>query len=322
MKLKLKPSPTQPIFASAHHYFDHLVETMNYPTFYRHFEEDFTEVDGIKIHLEVINTHPEAPTLVFIPGTAIYGLCYSELLSKIAGKGFNVVTFDPRGHGQSGGTRGDYTVAEIMRDAEQVVTYAIKRFNPEVSLMGSSQGGIVAFYLAAKDDRLRSVICQNIADLSAPEAVQLSKNPLLFRYIRRVLTKRGHLLPKLQIPISAHINLDKMPVKHFGTARKFMEMDPYCLKSISLRALKSLAHSPMPKPVEQINTPILVMQGTADHIFPVTYIQTLFNKLNGEKKLRLFEGRSHGLVHEEPEGVAEETATWMRQFAKIGSKSH
>jgi pimeloyl-ACP methyl ester carboxylesterase len=55
---------------------------------------------------------------------------------------------------------------------------------PEVSVMGSSQGGIVAFYLAAKDERLRSVICQNIADLSAPEAVQLSRNPLLFRYIR------------------------------------------------------------------------------------------------------------------------------------------
>lgn len=321
MNLKRKPSSPAFTYKSAHHYFDYLVSTMGYPPFHAHFEEDFTTVDGVKIHLEVIKTNPAAPTLVFIPGTAIYGLCYSELLYKIAQQGFNVITFDPRGHGQSGGTRGDYTVLEIMRDAEQVVTYAIERFGSEVSVMGSSQGGIVAFYLAAKDERLRSVICQNIADLSAPEAVQLSRNPLLFRYIRRVLTKRGHLFPQLQIPIAAYINLKKMPVKHFGTAQKFMEMDPYCLKSVSLRALKSLAHTPMPKPVENIKTPILVMQGTADHIFPVSYTQGLFNKLNGAKRIKFFEGRSHGLVHEDPDGVAEESANWMRLHSRISASS-
>src|ERR1019366_1265377 len=137
-------------FNTLHEYFDHIAETLHYPRGHKYFKADWVISDGLKIHVDVYEHDPLVPTIVFIPGTAIYALCYGELLYTLGQAGYNIVGFDPRGHGQSAGIRGDYTISELMTDAENVISYAIQRFNKKVSLMGSSQGGIVALYMAAK----------------------------------------------------------------------------------------------------------------------------------------------------------------------------
>ena len=300
-------------FNTLNEYFEHIVETVGFPPVHKYFKSDTVISDGIKIHVDVFEFDASAPTLVFIPGTAIYGLCYGDLLYKLGQTGYNIVSFDPRGHGQSEGARGDYSITDIMTDAGNVITYAINRFNTKVSLMGSSQGGIVAFYMAAKDERLNSVICQNFADLGAPETLQLARHPRLFKYIKGMIAKHGHRLPNIQIPVTSYIDLDKIPVKYFGSARAFMETDPLTLKTISLRALQSLAHTEMAKPVEQIKVPVMVLQGTADSIFPVSYTQKIFDKIQAKKKFSLFPNRSHAVLHEAAEEVIPEINSWLQE---------
>ena len=300
-------------FNTLNEYFEHIVETVGFPPVHKYFKSDTLISDGIKIHVDVFEFDASAPTLVFIPGTAIYGLCYGDLLYKLGQTGYNIVSFDPRGHGQSEGARGDYSITDIMTDAGNVITYAINRFNTKVSLMGSSQGGIVAFYMAAKDERLNSVICQNFADLGAPETLQLARHPRLFKYIKGMIAKHGHRLPNIQIPVTSYIDLDKIPVKYFGSARAFMETDPLTLKTISLRALQSLAHTEMAKPVEEIKVPVMVLQGTADSIFPVSYTQKIFDKIQAKKKFSLFPNRSHAVLHEAAEEVIPEINSWLQE---------
>jgi pimeloyl-ACP methyl ester carboxylesterase len=301
-------------FHTLHEYFDFIAETLDYPRVHEYFKSDTVVSDGLKLHVDVFEHDPYAPTIVFIPGTAIYALCYGELLYRLAQSGYNIVGFDPRGHGQSEGARGDYTISEIMRDAENVITYAIKRFNNKVSLMGSSQGGIVAFYMAAKDHRLDSVICQNFADLTSEDTLQLARHPRLFKYLRMLIAKAGDVLPNAQLPITSYIDLDKIPVKYFGSAKNFMESDPLSLKTISLRALQSLAHTEIPKPVEEITVPVMVLQGTADSIFPVSYTQKIFDKLTCKKKFSLFPDKSHAVLHEDIEGVVPEVVAWLHEI--------
>ncbi len=301
-------------FNSLHDYFDYIADTLGYPRVHEYFKTDWVISDGLKIHVDVYEYDPYAPTIVFIPGTAIYALCYGELLYKLGMEGYNIVGFDPRGHGQSEGVRGDYTITEIMRDAENVITYAINRFNNKVSLMGSSQGGIVAFYMAAKDERLNSVICQNFADLTAPETVQLARHPRLFKYMKMLIARAGGIIPNAQIPVTSYIDLEKIPVQYFGNARNFMESDPLTLKSVSLRALQSLAHTEMAKPVEQITVPVMVLQGTADSIFPVSYTQKIFDKLTCKKKFSLFPDKTHAVLHEDIDAVIPEVTSWLREI--------
>lgn len=300
--------------ADFHQYMDSLSDTLGRPRVHHHFKSVKLDSGKIRLNLEVLEHHPDAPTLIFLPGTAIYAMCYSETLYQLAQGGYNIIGVDPRGHGRSTGKRGDYTIAEMMQDTGKVIDYAIERFNSRVSLMGCSQGGIVAFYMAARDQRLHSVVCQNIADLTAPETVMLAKRPRLFKYLKLVFTKAGKLIPNAQIPISGYIDLDKIPVRHFGTARKFMEMDPLVLKKVSLRALKSLANTPMDQSIENINVPVMVVQGGADSIFPVAYTQKLFDELKTRKRMLVYEGKSHALMHEEEGEVVRDILQWLNEI--------
>jgi pimeloyl-ACP methyl ester carboxylesterase len=304
-------------YNSLHEYFDYIVETVGFPPVHTYFKTDTVISDGLKLHVDIYEFEPDAPTIVFIPGTAIYGLCYGEILYRLGQCGYNIVSFDPRGHGQSEGIRGDYTISEIMKDAQNVITYAISRFNPKVSVMGSSQGGIVAFYLAAKDNRINSVVCQNFADLTSPDTLQLSRHPRVFKYLKLLIAKAGDVLPDVQVPVNSYIDLDKIPVKYFGSAKAFMESDPLCLKTISLRALQSLAHTAMDKPVEEIKVPVMVLQGTADSIFPIAYTQKIFDKITCKKKFSQFPGRSHAVLHEDADAVVPEITSWLKEIYHV-----
>jgi pimeloyl-ACP methyl ester carboxylesterase len=240
---------------------------------------------------------------------------------KLGEQGFNVIGFDPRGHGQSEGTRGDYTIGEIMRDAENVITWAIQRFNENVSVIGSSQGGIVSFYLAARDKRIKGVTCQNFADLSSPDTLSLVKFPRIFKYLKLILNKATDLIPQTQIPVTGYLDLEKIPVRYFGNAKNFMESDPLTLKTISLRALQSLANTEMDKPVEDVETPIMVFQGDADSIFPLAYTKKIFDKIKSKKKMVVFPDMTHALMHENVEEILPEIVSWLREIHGVENKN-
>ncbi len=309
------------MFKSVDDYFNFIAETLGYPQNLRdNFHSDVVFSDGLKLHIDVYEYAKEAPTVVFVPGTAIYSLCYADFMFQLGEQGFNVIGFDPRGHGQSEGVRGDYTISEIMRDAESVVTWAIQRFNPNVSLMGSSQGGIVSFYMAAKDDRLKGVTCQNFADLTSPETIKLARHPRLFKYLKVLLTKAGYVLPQAQLPVTGYIDLEKIPVRYFGNAKNFIESDPLTLKTVSLRALQSLATTELAKPIAEIKVPVMVFQGDADSIFPLHYTKTLFEKLQCKKKMTVYPGMTHALMHENVPEILPEIVAWLKEIHEVKPK--
>lgn len=295
-------------------YFDWVADTFGYPRYQRKFEADTVKSDNVKLHLDILTADKEAPTVVVMPGTAIYALCHAELMYKIYEHGYNVIGFDPRGHGQSSGERGDYTAQELMTDAQNVISYAIKRFNKKVSLFGSSQGGIIALYLAAKDNRLNSVICHTFADLSDDSAIRLTRHPRLFKYLKGVLAPAGKLVPLAHIPVNSYIDIESIPVNHFGNLMNFIEQDPLALKSITLRALQSLSGVAPAKPFEEITTPVLMFQGDADSIFPVSYTESIFNRLTCKKKIKIFKGRAHSIVTENVDEYLPTIVEWLKEI--------
>lgn len=128
------------------------------------------------------------------------------------------------------------------------------------------------------------------------------------------MAKTQGILPNAQIPVTSYIDLEKIPVQYFGNAKNFMDSDPLTLKTISLRALQSLASTEIPRPVADIKVPVMVLQGTNDSIFPVNYTQAIFDKLTCKKKLSLFPGKSHAVLHEDIDEVVPEVVSWLNEI--------
>jgi len=274
--------------------------------------ETYLDANGFKLHLDVFSVGKNAPTVVFIPGTSVYAKFYIEVMYKIFKQGFNVVGFDPRGHGLSSGSRGDYTINEIVDDTLAVVKYARERFGSKVAIIGSSQGGIVAFYAAARDNSIAAAVCHNLADLNGKDNLVLSqiRPPLFMIPLAEFL---ANLYKSYAIPISLYLDLSKEKSKSGTDAKTLLRSNPVTVKWITIRALGSLMHTDLAKPVEQITVPIMLIHAENDTIFPQKYVENIFNRLTCKKKYLFFKNTEHLVMTNNVDEVVPPIAAWLKE---------
>ena len=277
------------------------------------FTETSIEANGIRLHLDVFAKGANSPTVVFIPGTSVYTKFYIEFMYKMYLQGFNVVGFDPRGHGQSSGPRGDYTINEIVDDALAVVKYARERFSGKVAVIGSSQGGIVAFYAAARDDSISAAVCHNLADLNGKDNLILSqlRPPLFMVPLAKFM---ANLYKNFSIPIFFYLDLTKETSRNGTDAATLIKSNPITVKWITIRALGSLMYTKLAKPVEKITVPIMVVHAEKDTIFPQAYVENIFDKLTCRKKYLLFKNTQHLVMTNNVDEVVPQINTWLREI--------
>jgi pimeloyl-ACP methyl ester carboxylesterase len=202
---------------------------------------------------------------------------------------------------------------ELVRDTEAVIQYSLERYSRNVFVVGSSQGGIVAFYIAASQSRVRGVVCHNLADLSDPESVRLTRYPTLSRLLKPLLAI-SRIAPNVQIPISLYLDLKREETRLFGNAKNFVDQDPLALKSISLRAMASLANTPLPCPLEKVPTPVMILHGEKDSIFPRDYVEKIFERLPQPKMFHLVKDRPHLLLTDYVDEVIPPVEQWFREM--------
>jgi len=291
------------------------------------FEEQWLSSNGLKLYTVVFPSGENKPTIVFIPGTSVYALCYAELLHNLNQAGINVLSFDPRGQGQSQAKPGDYTIMEHTKDALSLVKYARERFKGPVFVMGSSQGGIEAFYLALSYDQIDGVICHNLADLADPESIRLTrfglkelpkgKFPKSYAYLARLLMLftyySSKLFPRIPVWIPFYLDLKNEPMRVFHNAWNFIKQDPLTLKFITLRAFGSLSHTPLPKPIAELKTPILVLHSSLDHIFPEDYILKIYHQITCEKEIKIYPDLPHLITIEYVPQILPDIINWIKK---------
>lgn len=297
-------------------YFQFLINELGFPDILHFFESEFIPSGKIMLNIDIHTYNKDAPTVVFVPGTSVYGLCYAEILYEIGKKGYNIVAMDPRGHGRSSGDRGNYTIEELMEDVETVVAHAKKRFNNKVSIMGSSQGGIVSFYLAARGIDVDTIICQNFADLQWGETHTITRYPQLAKIGKPFVKLAGSMLPNAKVSTLSYLDLKSIKIKYFGSLHNFIVDDPFTVSKISLRAAKSLVNAKMERPVEEIDIPIFVFQGTSDIVFPVEYTKKLYKKLKCKKQLKLYKDCDHAIMVENVDLIKDDIIAWLNDIYK------
>ncbi|MBN1364748.1 MAG: alpha/beta fold hydrolase [Syntrophaceae bacterium] len=277
------------------------------------FKESYIEAHGQKLHLTIFSAGENEPTLVFIPGTSVYAKFYIEYMYKMYLQGFNVIGFDPRGHGLSNGLRGDYTISEIVDDTLAVVKYARQLFGGKVAIAGSSQGGIVAFNAAARDDSLAAAVCHNLADLNGRDNLILShiRPPQSMVPLAEFL---AGVYKSYAIPVSLYLDLAIEKSKSGKSLDELVQEDPVIVHWITIRALGSLMHTNLAKPVEKIKVPIMLIHSDKDSIFPQSYVENIFNKLTCEKKYLLLKNTQHLVLNKNVDVVVPPITKWLKEI--------
>lgn len=226
-----------------------------------------TSFDGTKIRAHwfpapsATRQHPD-PTVLMGPGWGEAGATLhtptvlgSLPITLLNGDGYNVLTWDPRGFGDSGGTievdSPDVEARDVSRLIDWVATLPGVELDrpgdPRLGMVGGSYGGGIQFVTAAEDCRVDAIVPE-IAWSSLPESLDPTG-----------IAKEGwgRLLYQLAPPGHVDPHLTDAYDQSLATG------------TISAADLAWFAQRGPGGLVGRIRVPTLIVQGTVDNLFPL-----------------------------------------------------
>jgi ABC-2 type transport system ATP-binding protein len=168
--------------------------------------------------------------------------------------GFNVVTWDPRGFGSSGGTVESDSPQYEGRDVSAIITWLAKQAraqldragDPRVGMVGGSYGGGIQLVSAAIDPRIDAIV---------PD---IAWNSLVTSLYKEQTVKQGWA-QILYVLGKANGRLDPMIDQSYETGLSGQPLTPAEVNFYATRGPGDL--------VKRIKIPTLLIQGTADNLF-------------------------------------------------------
>jgi ABC-2 type transport system ATP-binding protein len=278
-----------------------------------------TSFDGTKIRAHWFPapganaSHPE-PTVLMGPGWGSAGatkdsptLLGSMSITGLNNDGYNVLTWDPRGFGQSTGTIEVDSPSYEGRDVSRLIDWVATRpgvlldapGNPRMGMVGGSYGGGIQFVTAAQDCRV---------DAIAPE---IAWHSLTTSLDKADTSKSGWSNLLYQIAPSAHID------SHMTAAFK----ESQATGTISSADYQWFAGKGPANLVNQIRVPTLIIQGTADNLFTLHEGVTNFKAIQASHvpvHMIWFCG-GHGICltnQGDPNYVDQATVAWLDRWVK------
>jgi len=283
---------------------------------------DIVSFDGTKIraHWFPLSKFPPggtAPTVLKGPGwgqsgdtnttSTNYGLFGDLSIRALHDAGYNVLTWDPRGFGKSGGTVETDSADFEGRDVEQLISWVAQQpgveleapGNPRIGMVGASYGGGIQLITAAIDCRVDAIVPQIAwnslgTSLYTAQTVKRGWGDLLYN------SAAGRPLdPHIT---SAHTEGDATGVLSAADQQWFLDRGPGNL-------------------VNKIKIPTLFEQGTIDTLFPLEEAVTNYSILraNGVPTAMLWMCSGHGVCLTNPGNpnlAGDDAIAWLNRYVK------
>jgi alpha-beta hydrolase superfamily lysophospholipase len=239
---------------------------------------------GVPVVLSVWAGPPAAPVVLFLPGTMTHPLLYEELLDALNRDGLTVVGLHPRAHGKSPRVRSRLTFEAVIGDAEAALAWIRERF-PEspVVVLGSSQGGVLAMAVAARERDLAAVFAHNVLDPSLPESVGITRAPAgaqrFHAGMHRALHVAARVLPAVPVPYWAYLDMRRVCADPL--LAEWFRADPLGRRTYPLGFLTGMLDQDVTRPA---CCPVTVIAANGDPLFPLPYIRTVFERIEAPAK--------------------------------------
>lgn len=276
----------------------------------------FVDYRGIPLHLAIYETGSDDPTLIFVHGMSMHAGGYidtipgADFLGALSAQGFNVIGIDLQGHGRSGGPRGLFTYKDLMGNISRAVDYGLEHYNKRIGITGTSMGGILSFYAALTDKRITSAVCHCVLDLRNASSVFYLKRHFLLQRMSKIIRPLCRFIPWLSIPTISYLE----PRHVFDKIEnvQFIIKDPLCTWSYRCSSWISVFLDPSDKPaIEEQQTPVRIIVGENDKLFPPAYTRKFYERLNCIKDLVIVPGVRHLLPNEHINITAPLVAEWF-----------
>lgn len=264
----------------------------------------------INLHVDIFEYSKNAPTIIIIPGTGSYGLLYSEFCQKLSNKGFNVMPFDLMGHGRSGGKRGEFTMVELLRNVSTVVSFARKEYSNDIGLVGTSQGGELAFYAALADKRVKSLICHNL--------LLSHKFPINFK-VKFLQSKICNLLCNLIADFSFPLEW-AFKWKYAYNSVEFLQEkrnDPLVVWHYKFKSYRTIFTYNPNLSISEMKTPVLVAVGENDKLVPLEHCKKAYDALTCQKEFYVMPGAKHQLLIDYSDRFVPIVDCWFKKTLDI-----
>ncbi|MHA1309504.1 MAG: alpha/beta fold hydrolase [Candidatus Helarchaeota archaeon] len=272
-----------------------------------------------KIHLDIFGKNDESlkTNIIFIHGTAVYSRFYAEFLYNLYKNGFRIIAPDMPGHGLSEGKRGHFNMKELISTIYDITTYVIENYGENVAIMGSSLGGITALYATANDERIKAAICHNAAIFNEGAHKKIVKVKGFIKYLKPLLPFFSKLFPTLRLSVWIYLD-PKSLIKsdEWDEKVEILLRDKFLSDKYTLKALATQMRAPLAKPIENIKTPIMIINGSNDVLFSIEYMKEIFDRLvnSQNKKLVIIPDSAHLILHENRNESLHKIVNWLNSI--------
>jgi 3-oxoadipate enol-lactonase len=260
-------------------------------------------VTGDTAHLQVWEQGRGDP-LVLIPGLASGAHAFAELAPMLAAD-FRVVTFDPRGIGESGVGDDAYTIGRLAQDLTEILDLLEAK---PAAIFGLSMGGIVAMELALSHPSYvsRLILGATYCSTKLPVPPADGTRDLLLGRGAKTPAEAYRLACQVLYSspfVSSHPDFIASEITHRGrhpiSGKTFTDQERARSRYEACSRLGTL------------DLPSLVMHGAVDVLVPEPNARDLSQRISG-CEYHVIEGAGHLFFHEEPEP----TCDWIRLFLR------
>lgn len=255
--------------------------------------------DGVKIaYREFLPEGTEKlPCLLFVHGSTCHGGAYGSVGPDLAKEGIGAYLMDLRGHGLSGGPRGDVPVPiMLLKDIERLLDVIRSARCAKVFLGGHSSGGgiVTKYYTEHKKDVDGLVLLAPFFHRKAPQnsagrsgSVSMSRAKLFLAMVN----------PSVRF-------------MHFDIAD---DEDELSVADYSLNWTRASQLSDYEAGIGAIGLPVVWIVGDKDSFFDIAKLREEFEKMpSADKEFILREGIEHEVVTEQ--SVAQ-IAEWIKRHS-------
>jgi 3-oxoadipate enol-lactonase len=232
----------------------------------------FVDIGDVRTHYEL--TGSQGPVLMFSNSLGTNLSMWDAQMTELTRR-FRILRYDTRGHGQSSGSSGDYTIGQLGKDVLQLIDIlALDR----IHFCGLSMGGMIGLWLGIHaPDRLHRLVVSNAA-------ARIGTNEM---WNARIATVRKDGMKQVAAAVVERWFTPEFRASNpheVARTQRMLETTPpegYAACCAAIRDMDQRAE------VQRITTPTLVIYGGKDPVMSASDAQYLQQNIAGAKLVEL-----------------------------------